>query len=1776
MLVAALMLFTTLCTGIAPAVADDAHAHVHVHYENEDLLEFDDSEEPANEGEAPEAPSEDAEEPIDEESLDEEPLEEEPVEIDPEADTDGDGILDVDEIDIFGTDPEDADTDHDGLSDYDELYVYYTAPGDVDSDCDGLSDSDELNVYGTDPTVGDTDSDGILDGDELNVYGTDPLNPDTDGDGVVDGDELILGMDPTTPENLMNVFQSIGAGLIDGALITDNAAAPTVEGYAPFVVFREGVIMPYGVDSFLKNPALIGKPVEIRLPDGGDLTLRFTVDSTAKDIALFRMNDNGTVRLDAAKSGKTYSVALSENGVYYVMDLKKLNVLLGFEGASTQSLPKNSYLLEDFRYITLSAPLTTGSDVDTDGDGIPDYEEIGEQYALDLGNGYSATVYGYVSDPTLADSDYDGILDSRDALPRSNSFSGQYKSENFTINLSYTMNYQSFFDDNKVYNPGIASFSVWAAQLCYENSDNSVSYTPNETLYDSDGSTISKVYRIDQLMRAHGMENVIDYQLENGYFADGISLGAYSDDDITEVFFGHHKETVGDETIEVISVFVRGTNGTEKEWCSNFDIGDLHRFTDEYDSVVGKSPRQLNGSWNRKSNHRGFDVCATRIYKALAIYMEKYVDPDATPVFWLTGHSRGAAISNIVSSTYVDEGEKVFAYTYAAPNTTANTEASAEKYDCIFNLVNGDDFVPMLPMPEWGFTRYGRTATLYAHNASNSQRSSILNSTSYSYSSDLQTLIEKFVRMTKNNAGGNDGWIDVYMYHCKNDGSSTASYHNHSGETIGEYRSDSWMDFFTDSNWNGYNEHTKKYSYCVKDNNGWINKYACCQTPAYAMQILAITMGNLGLSAGWDFLTSYKLADRFDFGKTSLITSYATKIIDPHYMENYYLIQTALLENPDSAFNTNNSLYTNSNHRPVHEHTYQLVEIIKAPTCTETGLAHLVCHCSQVNSAWYDDEIKEAVLPALGHDYVAVVTAPTCTEQGYTTHTCSRCGDSYVDTYVDALGHDFGEWTVTTPAACTEGGVETRTCSRCDATETRAIEALGHNYVAVVTAPTCTEGGYTTYTCSRCGDSYTADETEALGHNYEAVVTEPTCTERGYTTYTCSRCGDSYIADETDALGHNWGDWTVTTEPTCTAAGEETRTCSRCDATETRAVDALGHDYVAVVTAPTCTEQGYTTHTCSRCGDSYVGDYVDALGHTPGEAVRENEVPATCTAEGSYDEVVYCTVCGEELSREAKTVEKLAHTPGEAVRENEVPATCTAEGSYDEVVYCTVCHEEVSREHKTIEKIAHTPGEAVRENVVAAICSAAGSYDEVVYCSVCGEELSRENTTIAALGHSWGEPSYAWATDNSRVTATRVCAHDESHVETETVDATYAVTTPPTTEAVGVGTYTSDPFTNEAFEQQTKTVEIPKIATFTVTFDPDNGSAVFTVTVADGATVGEPEGLPEKEGFTFDGWYYGESLFDFATPITGDLTLKAHWTKVTEKLTTEIRLSEDDVQLTGSTPYVIYNKGTFSEPAFTVVDENGVALAATDYTFTYLENDKPGTGYIRVTVTNNNYLSPADAWFKIYLPASASLTVENVETGVRISWTKVEDAAGYVVYRRAWSSTTNGWTSFERWTNLTGGDTLTWIDGSDANHKVYAGTRYQYGVKAFFEKRTDTVSDTEIGGNFDNYNLGVVSPLKTTVRITTRKITSVIPGSGKLTVKWEGSKVFDGYELQFATQEDFSDARTATVTSKTTYSKALSGLESGVTYYIRIRSYHMFDNMKYYGGWSSVMTAETN
>lgn len=195
------------------------------------------------------------------------------------------------------------------------------------------------------------------------------------------------------------------------------------------------------------------------------------------------------------------------------------------------------------------------------------------------------------------------------------------------------------------------------------------------------------------------------------------------------------------------------------------------------------------------------------------------------------------------------------------------------------------------------------------------------------------------------------------------------------------------------------------------------------------------------------------------------------------------------------------------------------------------------------------------------HAMMESVTAPTCTEKGYTTHTCTACGDSYIDSYVDALGHEYGEWYVVTDANCTENGEKRHDCERCEHFETKVIEATGHSLIHHdAKAPTCTEIGWNAYdTCENC-DYTTYVEIVATGHSYKTVVTDPTCTERGYTTHTC-HCGDSYVDSYVDATGHHH-EMVDSKEPTATEDGYETWRCPDCGDEYTETIPATG---VAIV-----------------------------------------------------------------------------------------------------------------------------------------------------------------------------------------------------------------------------------------------------------------------------------------------------------------------------------------------------------------------------------------------------------------------------------------------------------------------------------------------------------------------------------------------------------------------------------------------------------------------------------
>jgi hypothetical protein len=89
-----------------------------------------------------------------------------------------------------------GDDDGDGLSNLYEKNLG-TDPKNPDTDGDGLTDGEEVNIYGTNPKNNDTDGDTLLDGYEVNELKTSPKLADTDSDGINDNVDPDPGHPPT-------------------------------------------------------------------------------------------------------------------------------------------------------------------------------------------------------------------------------------------------------------------------------------------------------------------------------------------------------------------------------------------------------------------------------------------------------------------------------------------------------------------------------------------------------------------------------------------------------------------------------------------------------------------------------------------------------------------------------------------------------------------------------------------------------------------------------------------------------------------------------------------------------------------------------------------------------------------------------------------------------------------------------------------------------------------------------------------------------------------------------------------------------------------------------------------------------------------------------------------------------------------------------------------------------------------------------------------------------------------------------------------------------------------------------------------------------------------------------------------------------------------------------------------------------------------------------------------------------------------------------------------
>ena len=235
------------------------------------------------------------------------------------------------------------------------------------------------------------------------------------------------------------------------------------------------------------------------------------------------------------------------------------------------------------------------------------------------------------------------------------------------------------------------------------------------------------------------------------------------------------------------------------------------------------------------------------------------------------------------------------------------------------------------------------------------------------------------------------------------------------------------------------------------------------------------------------------------------------------------------------------------------------------------------------------------------------------------------------------------------------------------------------------TEVTCEEDGNITHTATGTYNNQKITDVQketipAKGHVKGEVKiendTESTCEKGGSydEVVYCTVCNKELSRNtvKTEALGHKWNEGKITTEPTCTEEGVKTFQCMVCGKTKTEKVEALGHDWdndFTVDKEATCEETGLKSIHCKRCDIKKDETVIPAKGHIAGEKKIENATEAVCEAGGSYDEVVYCTVCNKEISRKTIKTEAKGHKwdSGKITKE----PTYTEQGT--RTYTCTVC-----------------------------------------------------------------------------------------------------------------------------------------------------------------------------------------------------------------------------------------------------------------------------------------------------------------------------------------------------------------------------------------------------------------------------------------------------------------------------------------------------------------------
>ncbi len=229
-----------------------------------------------------------------------------------------------------------------------------------------------------------------------------------------------------------------------------------------------------------------------------------------------------------------------------------------------------------------------------------------------------------------------------------------------TGNVGVSFHQDWFGDNSLIYNHDIARFCSQYVMIGY---DNATSKTDKPNLR--------------KALETVGMSNIV--------------MDARAGRDQVNYFIASRKIIVDSKEYDLVFVGLIGSY--HEQWYSNFDPG-------------------------RGPIHQGFLSAKTYVYSALSNYIKNLgFSKDSTKIL-ITGHSRGAAASNLLAADLIKgevfaKPENIYTYAFATPNSTRDKEERTKpEYDRIYNIVNPEDFVTKCMPVSWGYGRYGQTYVL--------------------------------------------------------------------------------------------------------------------------------------------------------------------------------------------------------------------------------------------------------------------------------------------------------------------------------------------------------------------------------------------------------------------------------------------------------------------------------------------------------------------------------------------------------------------------------------------------------------------------------------------------------------------------------------------------------------------------------------------------------------------------------------------------------------------------------------------------------------------------------------------------------------------------------------------------------------------------------------------------------------------------------------------------------------------------------------------------------